>query len=125
MSWTPSLTCSLALTMHRTTELTPSHICSNFICSISGCAKTLSQRLQVVSMLTNTIDRLFQRNPRYDGHGLLGVPSLVLRASCLCVRGRKFLVIHPCRWRECGALGACYRELRHFVKMGLSIDMTC
>ena len=23
-------------------------------------------------MLTNTIDRLFQRNPRYDGHGLLG-----------------------------------------------------
>jgi len=28
--------------------------------------------VQVMSMLTNTIDRLFQRNPRYDGHRLLG-----------------------------------------------------
>ena len=26
-------------------------------------------------MLTDTIDRLFQRNPRYDGHGLLGTAS--------------------------------------------------
>lgn len=30
---------------------------------------------QLVSMLTNTIERLLQRNPRYDGHRLMGEPQ--------------------------------------------------
>ena len=41
--------------------------------------------LQVVSMLTNTIDRLFQRNPRYDGHRLLGAASALPKSRCNCM----------------------------------------
>lgn len=39
---------------------------------------------QLTLIVTNAIDRLFARNPRYDGQNLLGEPALapLLPAAC-------------------------------------------